>query len=211
MILNQKKTKVMIFNFTNNYQFTTRLKLKNENLEIVKENKLLGVIMTDDLKWDKNTQYLIKEGYKRMQILRKAASFGAPIADKIQIYISYVRSALEQSCQVWNSRLTEQNVTDLERVQKSALRIILNKQYVNYNDALEMINLETLEERRKYLCLKFAKKSLHGQKTQNMFPLKRKKQNTIKGEKFYVKNAKTDRLKKSAIPYMQKLQNQYQA
>ena len=162
--------------------------------------------MTDDLKWDKYTQYLIKKGYKRMQILRKAASFGAPIADKIQIYISYVRSALEQSCQVWNSRLTEQNVTDLERVQKSALRIILNKQYVNYNDALEMINLETLEERRKYLCLKFEKKA-----TQNMFPLKRKKQNTIKGEKIYVKNAKTDRLKKSAIPYMQRLLNQYQA
>ena len=201
----------MIFNFTNNYQFSTRLKLQNENLEIVKESKLLGVIMTDDLRWDKNTQYLIKEGYKRMQILRKAASFGAPIADKKQIYISYVRSALEQSCQVWNSRLTEQNIEDLERVQKSALRIILNNQYVNYNDALEIVDLETLEERRKYLCLKFAKNSLHGQKTQKMFPLKRKIQNTIKGEKFHVKNAKKDRLRKSAIPYMQRLLNQYQA
>ena len=35
MMLNQKKTKVMIFNFTNNYQFTTDLKLNEEELEII--------------------------------------------------------------------------------------------------------------------------------------------------------------------------------
>ena len=49
MILNQKKTKVMFFNFTDNYQFTARLKLNNENLEVVKQAKLLGVVITDDL------------------------------------------------------------------------------------------------------------------------------------------------------------------
>ena len=49
MVLNQKKTKVMIFNFTDNHQFTTRLKLNNENLEIVKYAKLLGVIISDDI------------------------------------------------------------------------------------------------------------------------------------------------------------------
>ena len=210
MILNQKKTKVMIFNFTNNYQFSTRLKLENENLEIIKETKLLGVIVTDDLKWENNTKYLIRKAYKRMEILRQAVKFGAPLEDKKIIYILYVRSVLEQSCQVWNSRLTEQNITDLERVQKSALRLIINKQYDDYNSALDMINLQTLEERRKYICIRFAKNSLHGEKTEKMFPLKRNKQNTIKGEKFKVNHAKTDRYKKSSIPYMQRLLNHYQ-
>ena len=32
MILNQKKTKLIIFNYTDNYQFSTRLKLNNENI-----------------------------------------------------------------------------------------------------------------------------------------------------------------------------------
>ena len=54
MILNQKKTKVMIFNFTENYQFTTRLEMNSENLEVVSQAKLLGVIITNDLKWDSN-------------------------------------------------------------------------------------------------------------------------------------------------------------
>ena len=210
MILNQKKTKVIIFNYTNNYQFSTRLKLKDENLEIVKESKLLGVMVTDDLKWDKNTQYLINKAYKKMQILRKAVNFRAPIEDRKIVYISYVRNALEQACQVWNSRLTQQNIEDLERVQKSALRIILNNQYESYNDALEKVNLETLEERRKFLCLKFANNSLQGEKSRKMFPLNQKKQNTFKGEKFKVKYAKTERLRISAIPYMQRLLNEHQ-
>ena len=43
----------MVFNYTHNYQFTTRLNLNNEILETVKETKLLGTIITDDLKWGK--------------------------------------------------------------------------------------------------------------------------------------------------------------
>ena len=43
-----------------------------------------------------------------------------------------------------------------------------------------MVNLGTLEERRKYLFLKFAKNSTQGEKIHKMFPLKTRKQNTKK-------------------------------
>ena len=65
MILNQKKTKFMIFNFTKNYQFTTRLSLNGENLEVVKSTKLLGLILNDNITWDQNTNYLVKKAYKK--------------------------------------------------------------------------------------------------------------------------------------------------
>ena len=71
MILNQKKTKVMIFNFTDNYKFTAKLELNGEMLDVVKEAKLLGVIITDDLKWDRNTDYIVKKANMRMELLRK--------------------------------------------------------------------------------------------------------------------------------------------
>ena len=48
MILNQKKPKVMIFNFTDKYKFTTNLNLNDENLEVVKQAKLLGVMCNDN-------------------------------------------------------------------------------------------------------------------------------------------------------------------
>ena len=60
MIISQKKTKAMIFNFTENYQFTTRLTLKGENIEIVDKLKLLGTTIINDLSWDENFSLLIK-------------------------------------------------------------------------------------------------------------------------------------------------------
>ena len=51
----------MIFNFTIQNLFTTQLTLNNNNLEVVNEAKLLGVILTNDLKWDKNTEYIKKK------------------------------------------------------------------------------------------------------------------------------------------------------
>ena len=49
MILNEKKTKLIIFNFTEKYQFGTRLELNGHNSDIVERAKLLGVIITYDL------------------------------------------------------------------------------------------------------------------------------------------------------------------
>ena len=70
MILNTKNTKAMVFNFTDNYQFRTRVTLKDQNIEIVDKAKLLGVIIINDLKGEENT------ANSRMELLRKVASFG---------------------------------------------------------------------------------------------------------------------------------------
>ena len=109
-MLNEKKTKVMIFNFSRDHQFTTRLQLNNHNIEIINETRLLGVQVTDDLKWNRNTEILVKKANQRMQILRKASEFTYNLKDRRQIYILYVRSILEQSCVVWNSSLSEENI-----------------------------------------------------------------------------------------------------
>ena len=65
--------------------------------------------------------------------------------DLKNIYVLYVRSHLDQSCVVWHSSLTEQNKSDLERVQRSALKIILGEGYESYSKALNTLNLVTLE------------------------------------------------------------------
>ena len=50
-----------------------------------------------------------------------------------------IRSKLEQSAVVWHNSLTQKNKKDLERVQKSALKIILRDKYINYENALNVI------------------------------------------------------------------------
>ena len=60
------QTKTVIFNFTDNFQFTTRLKHNQENIEVINQTKLLGTIISNDLKWDANTSYLVKKANARI-------------------------------------------------------------------------------------------------------------------------------------------------
>ena len=84
--------------------------------------------------------------------------------------------------------------------------------YESYQKGLDTLNLENLEERRLSLCLRFAQKCTKNPKTQNMFPLKKKKHimNIRKTEKYEVQHANTDRLRKSSIIFMQNLLNQHE-
>ena len=61
---------------------------------------------------------------------------------------------------MWHNSLTEENRKDLERVQKSALKVILKKDYLNYEDALKLTNLQGLNERRQMIAMRFAKNCL---------------------------------------------------
>ena len=66
----------MIFNFNKKKQFSTRLTLKGRTIETVKDIKLLGTVIKNNLKWDKkNTKLLVKRAYARMEILRQMANF----------------------------------------------------------------------------------------------------------------------------------------
>ena len=107
MKLNVNKTKNMIFNFTKKYQFTTKLSLNNESIEMVRETKLLGTVITDQLTWDRNTDELTKKCYKRMQLLNAAAAFTSHRIDLKNIYLTYIRSIVEQSAVVWHSSLSK--------------------------------------------------------------------------------------------------------
>ena len=59
---------------------------------------------------------------------------------------------------------------DLERLQQSALRLILQESYKSYPNALKVLSQETLTDRRKCLCLQFVKKCLNNDKMKELFP-----------------------------------------
>ena len=119
----------MIFNFTNNYQFSTRNKLNDVNVEVINKTKLLGTIITNDLKWEENTYFLVQKANKRMQLLRKCATFTNDIEELKNIYILFIGSILEQSCVLWHSSLSLEDSHDLERVKRSAAKIIFKEDY----------------------------------------------------------------------------------
>ena len=104
--------------------------------------------------------------------------------------------------------LTQENADDIERVQKSALKVILKEDYITYEDAMEKLMLATLSDRRKKLCLKFAKNCAKNELTSDLFPLNLAGLNTRGKLKYLVTHANTDRYKDSPVPYLQRLLNE---
>ena len=111
------------------------------------EAKLLGTIVTNNLSWNRNTEEIVKNAYRRMQLLYKASSSTNCREDLKVIYLTYIRSVVEQSAVVWHSSLTAKNRKDLERIQKAAVKVILGKRYTTYKNALKEFRIDSLNEK----------------------------------------------------------------
>ena len=156
-----------------------------------------------------NTDKIVQNANMRMKILHTAAKFTSNISDLKIIYNQYIRSVLEYGSNVWHSGLTEQNKNDIERLQKSSLKIILRNNYESYEKALKFLNMESLCKRREKLNLNFAKKCLKIENMKALFPLNSKDHDMKTREimKYKVNKAKKERYKNSPVIYMQKLLN----
>ena len=72
MKLNPKKTKVMVFNpIRRGIDFKPYTKLKGNPLEVVSNHKLVGFLLSDNMKWDLNIESLINRAYAKIWILRR--------------------------------------------------------------------------------------------------------------------------------------------
>ena len=65
--------------------------------------------------------------------------------------------------------LTSGQVTKKERVQKAAFAVILGDNYIDYKNALTVLGMQTLSDRRTDLCLRFGKKCLKSEKFKHWF------------------------------------------
>ena len=99
-----------------------------------------------------------------------------------------------------------EEAASLERIQKSALRLINNvnqnqTKHVPYNDLLTSSGMPSLAQRRHKLSISFADKCVKNPKTQFMFP-ENEIRRTRHPEKFKVAYSNHNRLSKSSIPTM---------
>ena len=159
MKINLKKTKLMVFNPCKSLDFLPEMELNGQVLEVVNQMKLLGIVISSDLSWHSNTEHIVTRANKRLWMLRRLHNLGANSEDLIEIYRTQVRSLLELAVPVWQSNLSQMDKAKIERVQKIACHIILGEEYGTYKNALKVLNLDSLENRRKQICLKFGIKA----------------------------------------------------
>ena len=145
-------------------------------------------------------------------MIKRLKKAGANLEDLKEVYIKQIRSLLEFGVPVWNSGITQDEILDIERVQKTFLYIVLGSDYVCYENALDVANLETLQSRRHTLCQRFASKTAKHPKHHHWF----QKSNTAKAytrsKKFDYKQSlcRLPRFKRSPISYLTNLLNSKQ-
>ena len=83
--------------------------------------KLLGVVITSDMKFSRNTEYIVENGYKRIWMLRRLKILEATDDQLVDVYIKQVRNVLELAVPVWHSSLTVADKISIERVQKISI------------------------------------------------------------------------------------------
>ena len=177
-------------------------------IQVVEETKLLGLQITNDLKWTSNTHYLIKKAYKRLWIIKRLKILGANTEALLEIYLKQVRCILELAVPVWNGSISLEGKAQLERVQKCALHIILGKNYLSYENALSVLCLESLEDRRASICLKFALKAEKHLKFKSWFKSNPKFMKSRTNQPKYIPvRISTARIERSPIGYLTDILN----
>ena len=205
--INKHKTQVMLFNKSRKWDFQPKLNFSDGTvLEVISEIKLLGVVLSDDLSWHKNTQFICEKARLKLWILRRMINLNLHHDQLFDIYCKEIRSILEFGVPVWHPGLTIKDSGTIERIQKVAFKIILKEKFIDYKTACIYFNTSSLKQRREKLCLNFATKNLKSETS--FFEKNEKKINTRSGEdKVKHFRCRTNRYEKSSLPYMARLLN----
>ena len=145
-----------------------------------------------------------------MWLLKRLANLGASRGDLLDVYNKQIRCITEYSAPVWNSALTKEDIANIERVQRSALHIIMGDQYLSYEHALKSCGLSRLAERREKICKKFALRATKHSKFKSWFNPETRTNNRVQRPCYRPVVFKTERFKNSPISYMTKLLNNLQ-
>lgn len=120
-----------------------------EGVEILKESteeKDLGVVIDNELKFNKHIQGIVKNANRTLGLIRKTFEE----LDKetfLLLYFPLVRSKLEYCVQAWSPSLKKDQII-IEQVQRRATKLIPELREFTYKERLQKLGLTTLYQRR---------------------------------------------------------------
>ena len=133
--LNETKCKELRIGFCKPRAMFDPIIVNGEMLEVVDSAKILGLTVSNNLKWNNRIDQIISKARKRLYFLSKLKRARVGTKELVLFFTTCIRPILEYASPVFHNGLTNYLSQDLERIQKRALRIILP--WVSYEDALQ--------------------------------------------------------------------------
>ena len=128
----------------------------------------------------------------RMWLLRRLKIAKLDSWVLMDYYKKEIRPLTEHGVAIWNSGLTKAQIDELEKVQKVALKIILDENYISYEVACTLMNIIPLEYRRLDLATNFAIRLYKSQSCKEYFEPVKKSITTRNNNKYLVKENKSN-------------------
>jgi hypothetical protein len=201
--INESKCKEIRISFAPSTREFQPITINGKNVELVTSVKLLGLTISDNLKWNSHISYICKKVAPRLYFLRQLKRAKLPANDLILFYSTCIRPVIEYACQAFHDSLPKYLSDELERLQKRAFRIIFPDQH--YKEALRNTNTPSLYDRRQELTTKLFKDIVNNpeHKLTNLLPpLNNDNTHFLrKNRKFNVPLYKTYRFRNSFITY----------
>uniref|UniRef100_A0A8C1UDK1 Reverse transcriptase domain-containing protein n=1 Tax=Cyprinus carpio TaxID=7962 RepID=A0A8C1UDK1_CYPCA len=122
--LNTLKTVEMIVDFRRNSPALPPLTIMNSTVTAVESFRFLGTTISQDLKWDINIDSIVKKAQQRLYFLRQLRMLNLPQELLKQFYSAIIESILCTSVTVWFSSASKSDLRRLQRVVRTAERII---------------------------------------------------------------------------------------
>ena len=210
MSLNPRKCKDILVCFWKIKPNFPPMTVDGQPTELVKSAKLLGVILSNDLKWNEHVTYIVKKSSKRLYMLRLLKRGRADSKTLLTVYVTCVRSTLEYCAQVWHYSIPEYLSKDIERIQSRALKIINTT--LSYSDALAVFDIPTLATRREYLCSSIFNKNvlLQSSPLSNLIQIENSLTYDLQtSNKLPIIKCRTERFRNSFIPSCVKNYNEH--
>ena len=192
----------MIIDFKKNKHAFSPAVVNGKELAVVSSAKILGITLSNDLKWNIHVNETIKKANRRLYFLVLLKRSGVSCKDIVNFYCTVIRPVLEYCSPIFHHSLPDYLSDDLERVQKRALSIIAPDK--SYKHCLDSFGLRTLRDRRNEQCVKlFNSISSDQHKLACLLPPKHYGHYNIRHERvFDLPRFYTNRFKQSFIPAM---------
>ena len=125
LYLNVSKTKELVINFSKLVPNPPCLEVQGKGIRRVAEAKLLGVALSDSLKWNTHVENIYNKAAKRLHFIRQLKRSGVSQSDLCRVYCTIVRPVVEYSCPVWCTGLSCEMRNLLESLQRRVCRIYM--------------------------------------------------------------------------------------
>ncbi len=100
------------------------LTIMNSTVTAVESFRFMGTTIFQDLKWDNHIDSIVKKAQQRLYFLRQQRKFNLPQELLKQFYSAIIESVLYTLITVWFSSTTKSDLRRLQRVVRTAERII---------------------------------------------------------------------------------------